>query len=239
MRRPMIGVTGFQEIWRIDCGDYLTVAVESQYNELVEEAGGLPMLVGTSAAGADDVIERIDALLITGGPDVDPLVYGHERHPRTGEADHRRDALEVALVTSAMRRGMPVLGICRGCQLVAAALGGSLEQHVDGHFVFDRPHEKVHEVDVVPGSRLEAVIGSGRHGVNSLHHQAVADPGPELVISAHLAGLDLIEGVEHPSAPVLAVQWHPEKMADHTLARQLFAWLVSEAASFSATRTFS
>ena len=237
MRRPMIGVTGFQEIWRIDCGDYLTAAVESHYNELVEEAGGLPMLVGTSAAGADDVVERVDALLITGGPDVDPLIYGHERHPRTGDADHRRDALEVALVKSAMRRRMPVLGICRGCQLVAAALGGSLEQHVDGHFLLDRPEDKVHEVEVVAGSRLAGVIGPGHHGVNSLHHQAVADPGPHLVISARAAGIDLIEGVEHPSAPVLAVQWHPEKMGDLTLARHLFTWLVSEASQFAATRT--
>ena len=122
---PLIGVTGWRETIQIDCGPYLTLALESHYADLVDEACGMPVVIAGGDSTAEAVVERMDGLLITGGPDVDPAIYGHERHPRTGAPDHQRDALEVALVQAALRRGMPVLAICRGCQLVAAALGGA------------------------------------------------------------------------------------------------------------------
>jgi len=230
---PLIGVTGQWETLVIEEGPYLALTVDADYTDLVEGAGGIPFVIASHEAGAEAVLDRLDGLLVTGGADLDPEVYGHERHPLTDPPERERDALELALVRGAMRRGMPVLGICRGNQLIAAALGGTLHQHVDGHAVADRPSDAVHDVEVVAGSRLAAVLGAGRLGVNSLHHQAVADPGPELVVCARLAGDDLIEGVEHPTAPVLGVQWHPERQSDRSIPHRLFGWLLEQSAQYA------
>jgi putative glutamine amidotransferase len=234
---PLIGLTGFGGLWNLDCGRYPVTSVETGYTDLISDAGGLPVILTSRAAAAADLVARIDALLLTGGPDVDPGAYGHRRDPRTGSPDALRDALELALVREAFRSGKPVLAVCRGCQLVNVAFGGTLNQHVDGHAALDRPGDPVHEVSLLEGSLLSQLLGADRIGVNSLHHQSVDRLAPELVASARARHDDSVEAIEHPGAPLLAVQWHPEKQQDLKPAHVLFQWLVDQAVTRRADST--
>lgn len=175
------------------------------------------------------------ALVLTGGGDVDPDLYGAARHPRTDMVNRARDESEIELVRLALERGRPMLGICRGLQVISVALGGRLIQHLPGA---GEVHARVegrdsgHPVDVEAGSRLAAALGS-RADVNSAHHQALdpAAPGRGLRIVARSPG-GIVEAVEGNGVPVLAVQWHPERMPPgHPASRallQLFRALVSE-----------
>jgi putative glutamine amidotransferase len=235
---PLIGLTGWRVPWELPCGPYPATIVETAFGDLVGAAGGLPVLL-MPPAPVPDLLDRLDGLLVTGGPDVDPEVYGAARDPRTGPPDPERDALEVGLVREAIHRGMPVLAVCRGLQVVNVAHGGTLCQHVGSHAVYDRPGEAVHEVSLLPGTRLAQVLGrvleTDRVGVNSLHHQGIEVLGADLVASARAVDDDVIEAIEHVRAPLLGVQWHPEKQEDLKLADVLFQWLVDEAADRRAT----
>lgn len=164
----------------------------------------------------DDLLGRLDGLLLAGGADIDPQRYGSPVHPRTvTRAD--RDAGELALLDAALRADLPVLGVCRGMQLLAVAAGGSLHQHLPEVCGHER-HQPApgrygdHPVTVVEGSTLHAILGPAAH-VNSHHHQAVVDPGT-LTVTAR-ADDGVIEAVEDPARRfVLGVQWHPEELAD-------------------------
>jgi putative glutamine amidotransferase len=160
-------------------------------------------------------------LVLTGGTDVDPALYGQERHEESDEPDVERDELELALLQQAMAAGMPVLAICRGMQLMNVAHGGTLLQHLanlDTHRV--RPpeveiHAPVHTVEVVAETKLAGVIGAGMHGVNSRHHQAVDRLGEKLIVSARSPD-GVIEGIERPDLRfAVGVQWHPEDRVKH------------------------
>ena len=174
-------------------------------------------------AGADPaaVAARVDALVLTGGTDVDPALYGEEPHP-TVRVDRARDDRELALLAAALERGLPVLAICRGLQLLNVHLGGTLHQHLAAHPVGG---DGVHEVRFAAGSTLRGVYGP-RCPVNSLHHQAVAAPGAGLACVGH-APDGVVEAVELTGRPVIGVQWHPEQL---NRAEPVFAWLVSAAA---------
>lgn len=202
--------------------------------DLAEEAGGAPLLL-TPTAHVDDVLDRVDALVLQGGGDVHPEHYGHVLHPETNTLDRRRDAFELALLRAARARAVPVLGICRGIQLVNVGYGGTLVQHLPE--VTDLDHEQLdawdavaHRVDIAPGSRLAAALGETSLEVNSVHHQAVDRIGAGLRAVAW-AEDGVVEALEHASEPVVAVQWHPEWTAsvDWPRQRRLFEALLAQA----------
>ena len=191
------------------------------YADKLTAAGALPMHV---PAGADPgaVAARVDALVLTGGTDVDPALYGEEPHP-TVRVDRARDDRELALLAAALERNLPVLAICRGLQLLNVHLGGTLHQHLPDHPV---GADGVHEVRFAAGSRLREVYGP-RCPVNSLHHQSVATPGAGLACVGH-APDGVVEAVEVAGRAVVGVQWHPEQLARPD---PVFTWLVAAACS--------
>jgi putative glutamine amidotransferase len=204
--------------------------VDRAYAIAVVEAGGVPHLLPCPVAPyAHDLLQGIDGLLLTGGGDVDPRAYGATPSPQVGGVDDTRDAWEVELVQRAVQVSMPILGVCRGCQMVNVALGGTLFQHLPEvtelpHLV-PRPRDQVaHPVRLQQGSRLARVEGTLDMGVNSIHHQAVDHVGDGLRATAW-APDGVIEGIEHVEEPIIGVQWHPENLLHDTAHLALFAWL--------------
>ena len=162
-------------------------------------------------------LSGVDGLLLAGGTDVDPALYGAERAAGTAEPDCVRDGLEGALLDEALERDLPVLGICRGLQFLNVHLGGTLQQHIEGH-KYPKVRE-VHGVAIAPGSRLESILGEREYVVNSRHHQGVDRIGAGLGVTA-TAPDGVVEALELPSKRfVLAVQWHPEARTDGPDAR--------------------
>jgi putative glutamine amidotransferase len=190
----------------------------------VSAAGGVPMLLPPGPADADvvqAVLAAIDGLLLTGGADIDPARYGAERDPATGPERADRDGWELTLARAAEGRGMPVLGVCRGMQVLAVAHGAELVQHLPD-LVGDDAHSPVvgvhgrHDVKVAPGSRLAGIVGD-RLAVATYHHQAVAAVAGPLVASGW-ADDGTIEAVERDDGPwTLGVQWHPEVVGGEPL----------------------
>ncbi|WP_436849414.1 gamma-glutamyl-gamma-aminobutyrate hydrolase family protein [Streptomyces massasporeus] len=221
MTRPLIGVSTYLEsgarwgVWELEAA-LLPVG----YPRLVQRAGGLAaMLPPDDTRYAAEAVARLDGLVIAGGPDVEPVRYGAEREPRTGPPAPERDAWELALIDAALAARVPLLGICRGMQLLNVALGGTLVQHIDGHAevvgVFGG-----HAVKPVPGSLYAGVVPEETF-VPTYHHQAVDRLGEGLVPSAYAAD-GTVEAVELPSADwVLGVQWHPEMGEDVRVMRAL------------------
>jgi putative glutamine amidotransferase len=217
----LIGVSTYLEsgarwgVWELEAA-LLPVG----YPRLVQRAGGLAaMLPPDDPEQAADAVARLDGLVIAGGPDVEPVRYGAEREERTGPPAPDRDAWELALIDAALAAGVPLLGICRGMQLLNVALGGTLVQHIDGHAevvgVFGG-----HAVKPVPGSLYAGVVPEETF-VPTYHHQAVDRLGEGLVPSAYAAD-GTVEAVELPSADwVLGVQWHPEMGEDVRVMRAL------------------
>ncbi len=215
-RRPLIGVSTYLES-EVRWGKWALPAalLPAGYPRLVQRAGGIAaMLPPDDPAHAAATVARLDAVVIAGGPDVDPDRYGAERDPRTGPPATARDAWELALIEAALATGTPLLGICRGMQLLNVALGGTLVQHIDGHAqtpgVFGH-----HTVKPVPGTRFADAVPE-ETSVPTFHHQAVDRLGSGLMASAHAAD-GTVEAVE-PEGPgsgwVLGVQWHPEMGED-------------------------
>ncbi|MEU4110662.1 gamma-glutamyl-gamma-aminobutyrate hydrolase family protein [Streptomyces sp. NPDC027717] len=222
--RPLIGVSTYLEAgarWR---GWELEAALlPAAYPRLVSRAGGLPVLLPPDDPSlAPEVVARLDGVVIAGGPDIDPARYGAARTPRCGPPAPERDAWELALIEAALAARVPLLGICRGMQLLNVALGGTLVQHLDGHAeavgVFG-----AHPVRPVPGT-LYAAIEPDDTSVPTYHHQAVDRLAPGLIPSAHAAD-GTVEAVELAPAEgwVLGVQWHPEMGTDERVMRALVA----------------
>ncbi|MFC3577180.1 gamma-glutamyl-gamma-aminobutyrate hydrolase family protein [Streptomyces yaanensis] len=219
--RPLIGVSTYLEagarwgVWELDAA-----LLPAGYPRLVQRAGGLAaMLPPDDPEHAAVTVARLDGLVIAGGPDVDPSRYGAERSARTGPPAPERDAWELALIEAALASGTPLLGICRGMQLLNVALGGTLVQHITGHAevlgVFGR-----HPVKPVPGTLYGAAVPE-ETSVPAYHHQAVDRLGEGLVASAYAAD-GTVEAVELPGAAwVLGVQWHPEMGEDVRVMRAL------------------
>jgi putative glutamine amidotransferase len=210
-------------------------SVNTAYVEAVVAAGGLPVVLPVlDPALAAAALDGLDGLLLSGGGDIDPTRYGEEPVPEVYGVDERRDAFELALVEEALERNTPTLGVCRGHQVLNVALGGRMLQHVGhlstvNHQERERFDEVIHTVLVEPDSLVASVLGATVVGVNTLHHQAVAEPGRGLRVVARSADDALIEAVEHEDRRIIGVQWHPELLQDRAQQRQLFSWLVEQA----------
>ncbi|GEB59455.1 gamma-glutamyl-gamma-aminobutyrate hydrolase family protein [Streptomyces gardneri] len=220
MSKPLIGVTTYLDQARWGVWDMQAALLPAPYPRLVRESGGLAvMLPPDDAAAAAEVVARLDGLVVAGGADVEPVRYGAEPDPRTGPPARARDSWELALIDAALASGTPLLGICRGMQLLNVALGGTLVQHLDGHVeavgVIGR-----HAVKPVPGTRYASLVPELAE-VPTYHHQAVDRLGTGLAASAH-AEDGTVEAVEL-SAPAwaLGVQWHPEMGEDLRVMRGL------------------
>jgi putative glutamine amidotransferase len=174
-----------------------------RYESALREVGIEPVRISPDDSRS---LDSLDGLLLTGGTDVNPARYGEQRHPKTENPDDPLDELEMGLLRDALSLGLPVLAICRGMQLFNVFHGGTLLQHLESH---DSP-DALHNIQIVPNSRLAAILGEGEHAVNSRHHQAVARVGGGLIVSAR-SSEGVIEALERPGhAFAVAVQWHPE-----------------------------
>jgi putative glutamine amidotransferase len=201
------------------------------YLRAIEAAGGLPVVLAPDDPEiAIALLDRLDGVVLAGGPDFDPFAYGAgERHARLGPTDPVIDAAELALARAADERGLPLLGVCRGLQAINVARGGTLHQHVADHRQAGAASETVHTVAVAPGSKLAALTGGGTLAVNSFHHQAAADLGSGLrAVAAAPDGT--VEGLEDPARPfVVGVQWHAEALVARPAQLALFEGLVAAA----------
>ncbi|MER7953436.1 gamma-glutamyl-gamma-aminobutyrate hydrolase family protein [Streptomyces sp. NPDC096030] len=220
MSKPLIGVTTYLDQARWGVWEMPAALLPARYPRLVQASGGLAtMLPPDDPSAAASVVARIDGLVVAGGADVEPVRYGAEPDPRTGPPARARDAWELALIEAALASGTPVLGICRGMQLLNVALGGTLVQHLDGHTegvgVIGR-----HTVKPVPLTRYAALVPETT-SVPTYHHQAVDRLGEGLSPSAY-AEDGTVEAIELPSpAWALGVQWHPEMGEDLRVMRGL------------------
>lgn len=222
-RRPLIGVpTGREKSQRFHG---LPLYIMNQtYVRTLEILGALPVLIPLQMSDATlrGIFERLDGILLPGGEDIDPSHYGEERHPQLGSTDIERDRTELLLAAWAIEEGLPMLGVCRGAQVINVVCGGTLFQDLTSqapdlhkHDYFPPTFERFrisHQVAIDPVSRLAHSLGAV-HEVNSMHHQGIRDLGAGLRVSA-IAEDGLAEAVEAPDLPFLVgVQWHPEELA--------------------------
>ena len=228
----MVGLTTYRQRAQSGVWDVDAVFLPAVYLDAVTEAGGIAALLPPQPAddaAAERAIAGIDGLIITGGRDIDPSMYGHDPHPATDQPARDRDAWEFALLDAALRRGTPVLGICRGAQVLNVFLGGTLHQHLPD--VIGHNHKKGDAVfasstmRTTDGTRLAAMIGPAVQA-HCYHHQAIDRLGDGLVVSA--TGQDgVVEAVEMPDRDfVVAVQWHPEETPEDA---RIFSGLVQAA----------
>jgi len=227
-RRPVIGITAGELVASYGVWKERASLVPADYIHAVANAGGVPVVLSPVAGIADALAERIDGLMLTGGVDVDAGLFGAERHPRAQRPDPTRDRFELDLLDAAEERGLPVLAICRGIQVVNVWRGGTLHQHLPD-LGADPDHMAVpgvygrHRVRVDPASRLGAIVRREELDVPTHHHQAPDRVGSGLVASAWAID-GTVEGLEDPSSRYLiAVQWHPEMDEDLTLFSSLVA----------------
>ena len=180
------------------------------YMDALRKVGVQPVKI---VPGKAQPLRRLDGLVLAGGTDVDPRRYGQKKMEQTQEPETERDALEIKLVREALRRDLPVLGICRGLQLFNVAHQGTLVQHLESTGVHQRPRvDAAHVASVRPGTRLKRILGVGECDVNSRHHQAVDRVGCGLRVSAQSPD-GVVEAVERPDRSfAVAVQWHPEDL---------------------------
>lgn len=227
--RPMIGLTG-------NCAD-IDVTIRNYYHKQIVAAGGVPVII-PPVADKDVIIntlERLDAIILTGGADYNPLWAGEEPSAKLHHINAQRDLPELLITRLAYNRNIPMLGICRGIQTLAMALDGKVIQDISETIPNTIKHsqdadtcEPTHSVSVAEGSMLHDVYGKDKLYVNSFHHQAVGDCGPKFIVTAK-ANDGVVEAIESSEyRKIMGVQWHPESMGDD--GQPLFKWLVDAAA---------
>jgi putative glutamine amidotransferase len=220
---PIVGVT-------LGAGDRPgRRSIREDYLRSVEQAGGVPLLLPPVSPGdAAHLLERLDGVLLSGGGDVDPVLYGKKPHPRLGRVDRRRDDFELALARAALERDLPILAICRGQQLLNVATGGTLLQDIPSDLVGASEHDapggrrrRSHVVELLPHTRLRAILGRDTVAVNSFHHQAVDRLGRGLAAAGRCPEDGVVEALEAGDRRfVVAVQWHPESFWDQPVSFQ-------------------
>jgi putative glutamine amidotransferase len=218
VKRPLIGITiGYST------KDHELFTLRDDYVRAVEKAGGLPIVLAPGRPeDAAELLSRLDGLLMTGGADVDPGLYGEEPHETVTRIIPERDAFEIALCQGALGKDQPLLAICRGQQVLNVATGGTLVQDIPSQVVGAHDHdppkerwETAHPVRILPRTRLREILERETIEVNSFHHQAVRDLGQGLVVSAESTADGVIEGIEIPGRRLaVGVQWHPEAFWD-------------------------
>jgi putative glutamine amidotransferase len=234
----LIGLTTYLEQAQTGVWDVQAAFLPKVYFEAVNKAGGIAVLLPpqpASAEIAERVLDGLDGLIITGGKDVDPARYGQAPHPTTDEPRPDRDAWEDALLTAAIDRQLPFLGICRGLQVLNVSLGGTLHQHLpevvgDTRYNAGNGNFTVNEATVEGGRLAELLDGTESLGVKSYHHQAIDSLAEGLAVTAR-SGDGIVQAVELPDYPFgVAVQWHPEE--DAAEDARLFAGLVDAARAY-------
>jgi len=234
--RPLVGITTYVTQARFGPWELESVLIPADYVRAVERAGGRALLVPPSEEGVEETLDALDGLIFSGGSDLDPALYGQDAHPETTGVVAERDRGELALLTAALARDLPVLAICRGSQVLNVARGGDLVQHLPDVVGHER-HKHTsgvfaeHEVEVEDGTKLGSIVGGGLP-VKSHHHQGIGRLGSGLRVAAHDED-GLVEAVEDPSHRfAVGVLWHPEAGED----LKLFEALVEEAARYRSER---
>ena len=234
--KPIIGIGS--DILRAE-GHRDRAFVYITYAEALRRAGGMPLIVPPQPENIDQLLDRLDGLVLAGGDDCDPTIYGEEPLPSIEPMDARRQSNDLALARAARDRGLPTLGICLGLQVMNVAAGGSLIQDIDSQITTEICHASVpeervrHRIIAERGTKLASIIGEAELEVNSSHHQAVKRTAEGMRVTAHAAD-GVIEGIEDARLPFyLGVQWHPEDMPEHPAAIALFAALVAAARAYA------
>lgn len=212
------------------------------YVDALRRAGALPVVLPPQPENALEILETLDGLVLAGGFDCDPSLYGEEQHPSVEPMDIRRQENDLALAAAARQLGVPTLGICLGLQVMNVAAGGSLVQDIDSQVGTpirhaSEPENRVrHDVAIQPGTRLASILRERNMNVNSSHHQAIRNVAEGFRVTAQ-APDGIVEGLEDPQLPFfLGVQWHPEDMPGENSASRLFAAFVEAAREYAGAR---
>ncbi len=241
MARPVIGICAMIEsaAWTVWADVEVNVS-QRTYSRGIDEAGGLPLLLPPSDAGTaepGELLDRLDGLLLSGGADIDPAVYGADPDSQTKGVRAERDRFEIALARAALERDLPVLGVCRGMQLLNVACGGTLDQHVaDTDVHLHTPGRfSDHEVRLVPGSLAARAMGAERAAVRSHHHQGIDRLANDLAASGWSEPGGGIEAIEMPDRRwVLGILWHTEEDAGSPVLAALTAAAAARAKAVAA-----
>lgn len=234
--KPIIGITTNQST---NIYNQPIIVLQQSYVRAVLQAGGVPVLIPSLIAedGWDAVYSRLDGILFSGGGDIALDHFSGNPHPRIDDVEPARDSVELKMLQAAASDGKPFLGICRGCQVMNVALGGTLYTHLPDQLPNALDHAYpgnmrtvlVHEVKIEEGTRVAEIYGEPIIKVNSLHHQGLKDIAPSLRVAGH-APDGLVEAVELPEHPFgIGVQWHPEWLTDQEVTRNLFRKFVQSA----------
>ena len=253
-RRPVIGIPtqNLQSLGGIPADFPPSWVMSQRYILTLTAAGAIPWmipLVGDDEETLRGIYDELDGVFLPGGADIDPASYAEERHPLCDRTDPARDQVELAMTRWAIAERKPVLGICRGVQLINLAAGGTLYQDLAEQYAGSIKHDYfpfggkyardhlAHDVQVTPGTRLAEWIGAGSVPVNSMHHQGIRDLGTGLVATA-IAPDGLIEAAESTDGSfIVGIQWHPEALTDNDARmRRLFAEFIAAASEFRTTR---
>ena len=237
MDQPLIGITCSQKLISHQRTDSL---LHDEYSEVVALAGGLPLLIPVSFPVKDipTLLSRLDGVLLSGGGDIAPALSGNENDVYSRNISASRDALELKIVETAVMKDLPLLGICRGCQILNVALGGSLYTDIDAQYPTSIRHSQsavhspaylAHEVKIMPDSVLASILRQPTLPVNSRHHQAVRQLAPGFLVTAQ-ASDGLIEAIELAGKRFcLGVQWHPESLQSSEAQRRIFEGFINAA----------